>query len=145
MTTTPIRFVFHGQSQPAGSKSAAPYRRKDGSIGVAVRDGNPKSGEWKRTVAQVAAESYDGPLLDGPLSVTMLFYRVRPKGHVGKRGVLPSAPEYPTTRPDVLKTARAVEDALTGVVWRDDAQIVHEVLGKAWGETARVEVEIVKL
>lgn len=32
--------------------------------------------------------------------------------------------------PDVLKLARGVEDALTGIVWRDDAQIVNESLSK---------------
>jgi Holliday junction resolvase RusA-like endonuclease len=56
-----------------------------------------------------------------------------------------SAPRYPTGRPDVLKLARACEDALTGVIWRDDAQIVVERLYKDWGEPARVLVEIEQL
>jgi len=33
----------------------------------------------------------------------------------------------------VLKLARAVEDALTGVIWADDAQIVDEVIRKRYG------------
>lgn len=48
----------------------------------------------------------------------------------------------PATRPDVLKLARCAEDSLTGIVWRDDAQIVEEHLFKYWGEPARVEIEI---
>jgi len=38
---------------------------------------------------------------------------------------------------------RAVEDALKGVVYVDDAQIVSELLDKRWGEPARVEVVII--
>jgi Holliday junction resolvase RusA-like endonuclease len=35
-----------------------------------------------------------------------------------------------------------VEDALTSVVWRDDALIVHEELRKEWGEHAGVQITI---
>ena len=45
----------------------------------------------------------------------------------------------------MLKLARAVEDALTGIVWRDDAQIVDEQLSKVYGEPARVEVDVAEL
>jgi Holliday junction resolvase RusA-like endonuclease len=46
----------------------------------------------------------------------------------------------------VLKLARAVEDALTGVLWRDDAQIAIEQLSKHYAERdeperVRVRVE----
>jgi Holliday junction resolvase RusA-like endonuclease len=53
-----------------------------------------------------------------------------------------SAPEWPVARPDALKLARAAEDALTGIVWADDAQIVVERLGKVFGprEGCRVRV-----
>lgn len=39
----------------------------------------------------------------------------------GKRG----APHRPPVRPDLDKLARAVGDALTGVCYRDDAQVVN--------------------
>ena len=42
----------------------------------------------------------------------------------------------------MLKLARAVEDAMSGVVYRDDAQVVTEVLRKRYGEPARAEVAI---
>jgi hypothetical protein len=45
-------------------------------------------------------------------------------------------------RPDVLKLARAIEDAITGVIWVDDSQIIDEHLYKRWGDPARVEVTI---
>jgi Holliday junction resolvase RusA-like endonuclease len=45
-------------------------------------------------------------------------------------------------KPDVLKLARAVEDALTGILYRDDAQIVTEVLRKRYGDPPRVEIRL---
>jgi Holliday junction resolvase RusA-like endonuclease len=82
-------------------------------------------------------------LLDGPLALAVTFHVPRPKGHYGKRGLRPTAQVYPTTRPDVTKLLRAVEDACTGVVWRDDAQVVRQVAAKVYGEPARAEVEVV--
>ena len=70
---------------------------------------------------------------------------LRPKGHFGKRGLLPSAPIAPIVKPDLLKLARAVEDALSGLVYKDDAQIVREILDKHYGEPARVEIGLYRL
>lgn len=146
-----IEFTVYGTPQPAGSKVGG--LRKDGR--VFVRDAAKKSRPWKEDVARAAAlamarvmsadEVRKEPLFDGALAVEMIFYTPRPKGHYGKRGLRPSAPERPTTRPDVLKLARAVEDACTGVVWRDDAQIVAETLAKVYGEPARVQVAVTPL
>ena len=86
------------------------------------------------------------PILRCAIAATFTFYRPRPKSHFGtgrNAAILkPSAPTYPIGRPDALKLARAVEDAMTGVVYSDDALIVREVLTKFWGEPARVEIAI---
>lgn len=81
-------------------------------------------------------------LLDGPLVLVVQFYVPRPKSHYGARGLRPSAPDYPAVRPDVTKLLRAVEDACTGVVWRDDAQVVEQHAGKSYGEPARAYVTV---
>lgn len=150
-----ISFAVFGDAKPAGSKRAMPiYRngpfgkvlatRANGSPMIAVCDANPKSRDWKNAVASAAREAYDGELLDGPLVVTMSFYRPRPKGHFGKVGLSKAGREStaPISKPDVLKLARGVEDALTGVIYRDDSQIVHETLIKTWGEPARCEIVV---
>jgi Holliday junction resolvase RusA-like endonuclease len=140
-----LTFTVHGAAQPAGSKRAF----KLGSGAVVVTDDNKKARPWKREVADAAATAMlshaitdNGTLVDGPLSVRMIFYVPRPQGHYGAKGLRPSAPPYPTKRPDVLKLARAVEDAMTGIVYRDDAQIVREQLVKDYGEPARVEITV---
>lgn len=148
-----ITITIYGNPVPAGSKTPWNPRRKDGTL-VLRADGRPviatmdstkrKGGEWKQAIAAAARDAYEGDLLDGPLRVVIRFFRPRPKGHFGKRGMSKAGMESvaPTTKPDVLKLARAVEDALTGVVWRDDSQIVCELLSKDWGEPARCEVTI---
>jgi len=128
-----ISFFVPGIPKPAGSKRAFALRKAGVLTGrVAVVDASKGSKDWKGDVKRFASEEYKGPLLDGPLKVTFTFYIGRPKGHFRKNGLSNSAPAYPTIRPDLLKYARAVEDACTGVIWSDDSQIVTEVLKKRY-------------
>lgn len=142
-----IKFCAIGQAQPAGSKRAFVFTPKNGGKPRAsVSDANAKSKPWQWAVAMSAREVYHGPLLTEPLDVTITFYRPRPRGHYGSGKnagtVKASAPAYPGTKPDLLKLARGIEDALSKVVYVDDALIVDEHLFKRWGEPARVEVQI---
>lgn len=142
-----ISFTVIGKPEPAGSKRAFVNPKTGKAI---VTDANQNAKPWQTAVATEAAAQMNGePLFDGPLSLTLRFWTPRPNGHFGtgrNAGILKrSAPEFPTVRPDVLKLARAVEDALTGVVWRDDAQIVNEDITKYYGSPARCEVEIYEL
>lgn len=142
-TNLRLSFVVLGEARPAGSKCAFPLRRKDGSIGVSVRDANPRAKSWQQEVKHAARAAYSGPLLDEPIGLVLVFYRVRPASHLRVNGQpREAAPVFPIARPDALKLARGIEDALTGIVWRDDALVVREVLEKRWGEPARVEIEI---
>jgi len=135
-----IRFTVFGEAQPSGSKR--PFMRPGMCFPVVV-DANPKAKVWKESVAREAARTMNGaPLLEGPLVLDVTFYRVRPKGHFGKHGLLPSAPSHPTTKPDRTKLLRGLEDALTGIVWRDDAQVCGGECRKEFGERAMVEVQV---
>ena len=134
-----VAFTVYGVAQPAGSKTAG--KSKSGKL--FVRDSAKGSAPWKRQVAQAAGEAMNGSgLLDGALELSVIFTVVRPKGHFGARGLRPSAPEHPTVRPDVTKLLRAVEDACTGIVWRDDAQVVAQHAYKQYGETACADVKV---
>lgn len=141
----PIRFTVFGHAEPAGSKRAFRHPHTGQPI---ITDANPKARGWKDCVAAAAADAYCGPLLDGALSLSLTFFRPRPKGHfrTGKMAGLlrESAPLYPSTKPDSLKLARGVEDALTGVVYRDDALVVELEVRKRYGEPARVEIMVVE-
>jgi Holliday junction resolvase RusA-like endonuclease len=148
------RFVVFGKAEPAGSKQAfvplhpktkQPYRNKNGGIVVSTVDANPKSGKWKKHVAKVAREEYGGPVFKGPVKVTMLFYRQRPESHFTSTGLLSKLGRetpYPITKPDATKLLRGTEDALKGICWVDDAQVVKPCPEKLWGSPARVEITV---
>lgn len=139
-----IEFTVYGKAEPAGSKRAFVIKGR-----AIVTDANAKSRPWKSCVSDAAVTAYRGPLLTGPLAVVMQFYQVRPKGHYGSgknaEQVKGSSPAQPTGKPDVLKLARGVEDALTGIIYRDDAQICIETIRKVYGSPARVEIAIKEL
>lgn len=111
---------------------------------VSVVDANPRAGDWKRLVAKVAREECGAPLLEGPLKVTMIFYRVRPQGHLTVGGLSKQGREtpFPITKPDAGKLARGTIDAMTGVIYKDDAQVVEEVAIKRYGHPPRVEITV---
>jgi crossover junction endodeoxyribonuclease RusA len=138
-----VRFEVWGTAKPAGSKR--PFRRGDGSLGV--RDASDGSREWKNLVADKAAEAMEGrPQLEGPLAMLVTFYVLRPKTHYGTgrnaHTLKPGAPVYPSTRPDTLKLTRAVEDALTGIVYRDDAQISMQLAIRRYSDRPRVTIVV---
>jgi Holliday junction resolvase RusA-like endonuclease len=139
-----IQFRVEGQPAPAGSKTA--YPAADGNS-VRVVDAAKGGAAWTATVALAATQAMRGrDPLQGPLRLVLMFYRVRPRGHyrTGKNAHLlrEGAPDHPTTKPDVLKLARRVEDALSGICYADDALICQEVLSKVWGATPAVDVTL---
>lgn len=139
----PISFFVAGVAKPAGSKRAFFIKKLNRAI---ITDANPNSKDWKIDVKHRAQERYDGPLLTCPLAVKFTFYILRPKGHyrTGKNIQLlrDGAPAFPASKPDVLKLSRGVEDALTGIIWKDDAQIVTEHIAKRYAHAPGVQIDI---
>lgn len=163
-TTWPINIVVYGKAAPAGSKTsfiatsndiaerlaaaATPAETKAilGGLRSHVRDANPRAEPWKNEVGWEARRQYRGPLLECALDMEIVFVKTRPKAHFGtgrnSHILKDDAPLYPTGAPDTLKLARGVEDALTDVVYKDDAQIVNQWHQKRYGEESRVEIRI---
>jgi Holliday junction resolvase RusA-like endonuclease len=128
----PIVLEIVGDAAPAGSKTAG-----KGKGGFAfVRDACKRTGPWKEHVARTAAAQYSGPLLSGPLKVTMTFSRIRPTSHYGSGRnadkIKDSSPVFPVAKPDITKLVRAVEDALKGVIYPDDSLIVENANRKLY-------------
>jgi len=92
---------------------------------------------WQAQVATVAKIAQVEFLEKGvPVIVDMLFYFERPKSHFGtgrNAGILKKkAPEYHTQKPDKDKLGRAVHDALTGIAYHDDSQVIGGKVFKYW-------------
>lgn len=109
-----------GRAAPQGSK------RHVGN-GVMV-ESSKAVGPWRTVVAWHAAQAWTTAPLDGPVAVIYEFVMPRPSG-TPKRSTPPAV-----KRPDIEKLARAVSDALSGIVWRDDSQVVDMRLIKRLAE-----------
>jgi crossover junction endodeoxyribonuclease RusA len=151
---TTIAFTVFGTPQQVGSKnsyvpldkSGNPYRRKGGGVMVQTTDQNKKARPWMAAVRSEAAAAYRGELLQGPVMVTARFYFSRPAAHYGAKGIKPKfAGEYCTKVPDLDKLLRAVGDAMSGIIYGDDKQVVRygDETCKYWtAEQERCEIVI---
>lgn len=139
-----IRFFVPGTPEKKGSSKGFGFIRKSGpragSIGVNItNDAGPKAKTWAALVSSFASTAMAGRApLDGPVRVEIVFHLLRPKGHFGKRGLKPSAPKYPAVKPDGDKMVRCAWDALSGVVFCDDRQVVEWPGGKVYAVDGRV-------
>jgi Holliday junction resolvase RusA-like endonuclease len=75
-------------------------------------------------------------LFEGPVRVRIVFNRSRPKSSKRKKSM------YACTRPDIDKLARAVLDAMTGIVFTDDAQVAALIAEKRYADKASVEITV---
>jgi Holliday junction resolvase RusA-like endonuclease len=114
--------------------------------GVMV-ESSAKVKPWRQDVKYAALEAVGAgwTLLDGPLVASMTFTFARPRSHyrTGRNALLlrDGAPPRPAGTPDLSKILRSTEDALTGVVWKDDAQVVEYLrLGKFYAGSAEPSV-----
>lgn len=110
-----------GVPKTAGSKRAFVNRY---THRAQVVEDCEKSKGWRSDVRTAVNEQWQGkPPLDVPLRMELRFQFVKKKANGWK-----------ATRPDALKLARAVEDALTGLVYVDDSLIVQEYLEKVYAD-----------
>lgn len=89
--------------------------------------------------AAIVAMGDEDPTTE-PVSVVIDAVFARPKSHMNKRGVKPTAPNLP--RPDCDNIAKGVLDALALIVWIDDTLVQRLVVEKSWGDEARTTVRI---
>jgi crossover junction endodeoxyribonuclease RusA len=87
---------------------------------------NSPIGSWRSAIRDTAQRVMgEQPLIAGPVEVTATFAMPRPAS-------LPKRVTQPDAKPDLDKLARALLDAMTGVVIRDDAQVVGLQLRKRY-------------
>lgn len=146
VTLGTLTLFVPGRPQTAGSKHAFVHPKTGKAIVTESGSGVSKARKrtWRgdlRDAGEHARREQWG--LDGPtdvaLEVRFVFVRARESGQmrVGRHsGEVKdwALGRRPVKRPDALKLARAAEDALTGVLWLDDAQIVDERLSKVYGD-----------
>ena len=126
MVTLPaVQFWVAGVPQPQGSMTA----QVRGGRAVMYSANAARLRPWRDAVTFQAREAWragawQGVPLEGGVNLRLQFAFLRPAS-AAKRPV-------PHVKPDLDKLQRAVLDALTGVVYGDDAQVVSVTASKIY-------------
>jgi Holliday junction resolvase RusA-like endonuclease len=140
-----ISFFVEGIPAPGGSKSFFGLSKKTGRA-ILGDAGGKRNKVWRRAVRETA-EALKPEVLSGPARFSVVFYMPRPKKHFTSKGELrPDAPKFHLKAPDCSKLTRSTEDALKGITWVDDSQVVSQSAIKVWADGqqkagARITVE----
>lgn len=130
-------FWVQGIPRPKGSMVAFKSATTDRII---MQPRNPKDlRAWTADIGHAAMQAWHGvPSMRG-IDLFLRFHLPRPKSHYGTgRNVdklKDSAPVIPIVQPDFDKLTRAVCDALTGIIYRDDAQVATAHIYKLYAVT----------
>jgi len=129
-----LAFTSFGIAQPKGNHRAF---FRPGMKAPLITDSNRSAKSWAQLVAQDAsralAETQGATLELGPVKLTAIFFLPRPKKLQKAKHALADH----TKKPDLDKLLRSILDALTGVLWLDDSQVVELSASKRYAELAR--------
>lgn len=90
--------------------------------------------DWKKYIAWSVVQQGKA-WFDGALEVDLIFYLPRPK-------MFNKMTAYPVKKPDIDNLAKAVFDALNGVCFKADSQIVKATIRKEFREENQAGVRI---
>jgi len=132
-----IEFFVPGDAKTSGSKRAF-LNKSTGKLIVAPA--NSKQKDWQAALgyfADIAARNYG--LITEPCILACVFYRLRPKNHFRTNGQV--KPQFenakPASKPDGLKLCRAVEDAMSKIVYADDSLVCDHRISKRYCENGQ--------
>lgn len=128
-------FFAAGIPQPQGSARAFVNPRTGRAI---VTTANPKMKPWREIIGAEARRVINTSGVDA-VDVRIKFVMPRPKSSSPKRR------PYPIVKPDIDKLTRACLDALTGIAYNDDSQVVKIEVQKVYaldGEQPGAHVDV---
>ncbi len=137
-----VRLTIPGRPRPKGSSKWIP----SATTGKSVPAHNANLEHWTASVTLAAQRSYGRSPTDGGVRVVIDCFFRRPKAHyrTGRKAHLlrEDAPSVHVQTPDVDKLARAILDALTGVIYHDDSQVSALMVTKAWSDVDEALITI---
>lgn len=75
-----------------------------------------------------------------PLEIIVIAYFQIPKSASKKNKLQMLNEGFPTKKPDADNILKSIADALNGVIYADDCQIVNATIVKRWSEDPRAEI-----
>ncbi len=126
----PVVKTFFVAGEPVTKGSIRAFVPRGWTRPVLTSTGGKELKAWESNVSWTAKQEGVKPL-PGAVSLTLTFELPRPKS-------LPKKVAAHTKKPDIDKLARAVCDALTGIAYADDSQIVSLTVSKRYATDGAV-------
>lgn len=118
-----ISFFVPGNPKPKGSFKA--FKPRNSRFPIVTNDCS-KTKPWQSLISIVAIQEIkDMELIMGPIEIELDFILKRPKS-------LPKRVLHHTKKPDIDKLTRCVLDALKGIIYMDDSQVIMVSAGKRY-------------
>ena len=127
---------------PVIGKGRPRFSRKTGAVYTPER-----TASYETKVAWSAQQQMRGrPLIAGPVRVEVLIFVAIPSSKTKKfKEAAAAGALWPTKTPDLDNCLKAVSDALNGVVWIDDSQIVSVCAVKSYSDRPRFEMVVTEI
>lgn len=98
-----------------------------------------KTRTYEAEIAWVMKSQWRMRPLEGPIEVEIDFYIRKPKSVKGSKDR-----EFPTVAPDCDNLMKAVFDAASGILWKDDAQLVTILCRKRYCDSGSIIMHVTK-
>lgn len=139
-STTEIYFIVPG---PVVGKARPRFSR----VGNYVKTYTPKkTADYEKSVKEAYLNEvrYQPMRFSNrePIEIVVNAYFEIPKSASKKAKTKMLLEEYPTKKPDADNILKSIADALNGVAYSDDCQIVTATVNKFWSETAQAEITL---
>ena len=137
-----MRFIVEGRVQ-GKARARTFYNKRMGKMQSITPEQTKSYEDLIRWSYKAAGGQYLG---DKVLSVDIMAYYPIPKSFSKKKREEAKADRvYPTTKPDCDNIIKVVLDALNGVAYYDDKQVVCVSCNKYYGDTGYLKIDISEL
>lgn len=136
-----IQFTVYGEPVPQGRPRAG-IRKHGDTVSIVMRDPT-NSKNYKQYVGWTASQHRPIELITSAVSLTVKVFRPIPKMSKIKHKQAVDGVLRPISKPDLSNYIKGVEDAIEGILLKNDSQVIdYGQSGKWYGEVPRIEVTI---
>ena len=133
-----ITFTVLGTPKPQGSMRAITGRNGKAFL----KSDNEAMRPWRQEVGWTALRARSEAGYNDVFAGRHVPVRVRYVFTFRPPGTMPKGRVLPAVKPDMDKLCRAIGDALKGVLYEDDGQIVESSERKVYGPVAMAEITV---
>lgn len=132
-----VRFTVPGEPKGQGRPR---FSRKSGVAFTPTETRNHAA--YVKMLATRAMEAAMMQPFEKPCTLVVRIYCTMPQSWPKKKRDLASSGLLAPGKPDIDNVVKLLADAMNGVVFKDDKQIVHVDARKGWGVVATTEVAV---